>query len=130
MSLIALFFAGAVLSPEPIEFRAEQALVVDKAGKPLFRSDKNFLLTVAGNAQGTVVSYDQQNRRVLISPHNSWWINCDQLQPQNVVCADKPARKTRSVTFSDLSGPAPAQKPGELQGIPSCPGDPRCPSAR
>ena len=131
MLLFAVLFAGAELGHDRIEFRTSEAVVVDKTGKPLFRTDKDFLLRVSGNSQGNVVGYDPQNRRVLISPLNSWWIHCDQLLPQTVACAtERPARKTRSVTLSDLAGSTPDIKPGESQGIPSCPGDPRCPSSR
>lgn len=125
--LILVALLGIQPQSDKIEFRDQNALVVDKRGKPLFRAPRDFLLTVAGNADGRVLEYDPAQRRVLVSSHNSWWVSCDDLQPQSVACAVTPARRTRSVTFDDLVGSKPETGPGETAGIPACPGDPRCP---
>ena len=127
MLVLAVLIAGLQPQSDKIEFRVPNALIVDKAGKPLFRAPRDFLLTVAGNAEGRVLEYDPALRRVLVSPHNSWYVSCDYLQPQSVACAATPTRRTRSVTFGDLVSSKPETAPGETAGIPACPGDPRCP---
>lgn len=127
MLMLAVLIAGLQPQSDKIEFRVPTALVVDKTGKPLFRAPRDFLLTVAGNAEGRVVGYDPVQKRVLVSSHNSWWVSCDYLQPQSVACAVTPTRKTRSVAFGDLVGAKPEVGPAETAGIPACPGDPRCP---
>lgn len=127
MIVLAALLAGLQAQSDKIEFRAPNALVVDKSGKPLFRAPRDFLLAVAGNAEGRVLDYDPVQKRVLVSTYNSWWIPCDYLQPQSVACVTGPTRKTRSVAFGDLVGSKPDPAPSETAGIPSCPGDPRCP---
>lgn len=127
MLILAVLIAAIQPHTDKIEFREQSALVVDKTGKPLFRAPRDFLLTVAGNADGRVIQYDPAQRRVLVSTHNSWWVSCDYLQPQSVACAATPTRKTRSVAFGDLVGTKPETGPADTAGIPACPGDPRCP---
>lgn len=132
MLLLAALLAGAGAGPavETIQYRAPEALVVDKDGKPLFRAPRDFLLTVAGNPDGRILAYDPAKQRVLVSEHNPWWIPCSHIQPQAVACALPAKRKTRSITLPPqvpaAGGDATIEAEG--RGVPSCPGDPRCPS--
>jgi hypothetical protein len=133
MLLLAALLAGAVEpSSDTIQYRVTEALVVDKAGKPLFRAPRDFLLTISGNPEGRVIAYDAERRVVRVSEHNPWWIPCDQLRPLANACQAEPAqRKTRGLKLPPQSGAptADAAMAGpDGRGIPSCPGDPRCPS--
>ena len=128
MMLLTALLMGAAAAPtgDMIQYRVTEALVVDKDGKPLFRAPRDFLLTISGNPDGRVLAYDAAKRMVRVSEHNPWWIPCSQLQPQSVACAEAPKRKTRSIslprsTADDATAP-------DARGVPSCPGDPRCPS--
>jgi hypothetical protein len=130
MLLLVALLAGAQPAAETIQYRVPEALVVDKDGKPLFRAPRDFLLTISGNPDGRVLAYDPAGRRVRVSEHNPWWIPCSQIQPQAVACAQEPARpKTRSITLPPQV-PAAGEAISEVdaRGVPSCPGDPRCPT--
>ncbi len=129
MLLLAALLAGPAVGPaaESIQYRVPEALVVDKDGKPLFRAPRDFLLTISGNPGGRILAYDAVRRQVRVSEHNSWWIPCDQLQPQTVACAQAPRPKTRSIKLPQAGAGDTAIAP-EGRGVPSCPGDPRCPT--
>ena len=134
MLLLAALLGGvaADASIESFQYRAAEALVVDKSGKVLFRTSRDFLLTVSGNPQGRVLDYDPERRMVRVSDNNPWWIPCDQLQPLANACqttASKP--KTRGIKLppqSSETGDGSVVGPA-ARGVPSCPGDPRCPNA-
>ncbi len=131
MMLLAALLAGTPAPgpvAETIEYRVSEALVVDKDGKPLFRAPREFLLQVSGNPDGRVVAYDAAARRVRVSEHQPWWIPCSQLQPQAVACALPARPKTRSITLPPQSLPASDAQGPDTRGVPSCPGDPRCPT--
>jgi hypothetical protein len=129
MLLLAVLLAGTAVGPaaETIQYRVPEALVVDKDGKPLFRAPRDFLLTISGNPEGRVVAYDVARRQVRVSEHNPWWIPCSQLQPQAVACAEAPRPKTRSIRLPQTASGDTAAMP-DGRGVPSCPGDPRCPT--
>lgn len=136
MMLLSALLAAALAepasgpAPEFIRYRVAEALVVDKNDKPLFRAPRDFLLTISGNPEGRVLAYDAARRAVLVSEHNPWWIPCDQLQPLGNACqAAAPKPKTRGLKLPPQSdAPADAALAGpEGRGVPSCPGDPRCP---
>lgn len=128
MLLYAALLAGMAAGPsDTIQYRVSEALVVDKDGKPLFRAPRDFLLTIAGNPDGRVLAYDANRRMVRVSEHNPWWIPCSQLQPQAIACAEAPRPKTRSIRLPQAD-PTDAAAPPAERGIPSCPGDPRCPT--
>jgi len=130
MLLLAVMLAGTAVGPaaETIQYRVPEALVVDKDGKPLFRAPRDFLLTISGNPDGRVLAYDAARRQVRVSDHNPWWIPCSQLQPQAVACAEAPRPKTRSIRLPQSGATADAATAPEGRGVPSCPGDPRCPT--
>lgn len=128
MPLLFALLAGMAPGPsDTIEYRVPEALVVDKDGKPLFRAPRDFLLTIAGNPDGRVLAYDPDKRQVRVSEHNPWWIPCSQLKAQAVACAEPPRPKTRSIRLPQSDASGLAAEP-EGRGVPSCPGDPRCPS--
>ena len=130
MLLLAALLAGTAAEPAPeiIQYRVAEALVVDKDGKPLFRAPRDFLLTISGNPEGRVIAYDAARRMIRVSAHNPWWISCSQVQPQSVACAEPPKPKTRSIRLPRAEAPADAITGPDGRGVPSCPGDPRCPS--
>ena len=132
MLLLAALLAGSApdAPAESFQYRAEEALVVDKNGKPLFRTSREFLLTVSGNPQGRVLAYDAERRIVRVSDNNPWWIPCDQLRPLATACEAPPARpKTRGLKLPPQNGSDEAWGEPAGRGVPSCPGDPRCPKA-
>lgn len=130
MLLVVALLAGAQPAADTIQYRVPEALVVDKDGKPLFRAPRDFLLTISGNPDGRVLAYDAERRRVRVSEHNPWWIPCSQIQPQAVACAQPPAKpKTRSITLpAQVPAAGEATSEVDARGVPSCPGDPRCPT--
>ena len=132
MLLLALLLGGAAADAavESFQYRAPEALVVDKNGKPLFRTSRDFLLTVSGNPEGRVLDYDPERRMVRVSDNNPWWIPCDELQPLARTCqAAAPKPRTRGLKLPPQNGEAGGDPIGgpASRGVPSCPGDPRCP---
>lgn len=127
--LLAALLAGADAPPatEMIQYRASEALIIDNDGKPLFRAPRDFLLQVSGNPEGRILAYDAERRRIRVSEHQKWWIPCAQVQPQAVACAGTEKRKTRSIELPAQSSDEGIAGP-DARGVPSCPGDPRCPS--
>lgn len=130
MLLLAALLAGTAAEPSPeiIQYRVAEALVVDKDGKPLFRAPRDFLLSISGNPDGRILAYDPAGRRIRVSDHQPWWIPCSQLQPQAVACAQPPRAKTRSIRLPQAASVGEALAGPDGRGVPSCPGDPRCPS--
>lgn len=131
MMLLTALLALAASEPagDIIQYRVAEALVVDKDGKPLFRAPRDFLLQISGNPDGRVVAYDPAGRRVRVSAHQPWWIPCSQLQPQAVACSGPAKPKTRSISLPPQSAPlGEAVTEEAARGVPSCPGDPRCPT--
>lgn len=132
MMLLSAFLAAVLAEPAPefIQYRVAEALVVDKNGKPLFRAPRDFLLTISGNPEGRVLAYDAERQMIRVSDNNPWWIPCDQLQPLANACqAAAPKPKTRGLKLPPQSGsPDEAMTGPEGRGVPSCPGDPRCPT--
>jgi hypothetical protein len=115
--------AGTVpADPETIRFKSDSAVVSDALGRPLFRATPAYLLPLAGNPDGRVVRYDSARRRVLVSASSpEWWVDCAELEPMASTCA--PLRRRGANRGADASPP-----PTEWgRGVPSCPGDPRCP---
>ena len=130
MLLLAALLAGSAAETpaETIQYRVAEALVVDKDGKALFRAPRDFLLTISGNPDGRVLAYDAAQRRVRVSEHNPWWIPCSQLQPQAVACAAPAKPRTRSISLPKAEPPEAVGAGPDGRGVPSCPGDPRCPT--
>jgi hypothetical protein len=122
-SVLIILAAGTIpADSEAIRFKADSALVSDALGRPLFRAGPDYLFPLAGNPGGKVVRYDSARRRVLVSAAApEWWVDCEDLQPTGETCA--PLRRRGA-------NRAAADTPPSLdlgRGVPSCPGDPRCP---
>ena len=87
-----------------------------------------------GDETGATLWQTRSNERrvVRVSEHNPWWVPCDQLQPLANACqavAAKPKTRGLKLPPQSESPPADAALSGpDGRGIPSCPGDPRCPS--
>jgi hypothetical protein len=134
MLFLAVLLGGAAADAalESFQYRAAEALVVDKNGKPLFRTSRDFLLTVSGNPEGRVLDYDAERRMVRVSDNNPWWIPCDELQPLTNACQAGPSKpRTRGLRLPPQNGGSDGGEAGGPagRGVPSCPGDPRCPKA-
>jgi hypothetical protein len=130
MLLLAALLAGPAIEPtaESIHYRVPEALVVDKDGRPLFRAPRDFLLKISGNPDGRILAYDAARRMIRVSEHNPWWIPCSQVQPQAVACAEPQRPKTRSIRLPQAETAGIAVGAPDSRGVPSCPGDPRCPT--
>lgn len=128
--VMAASMAGASTpaTSDVIAFRAADALVVDTANQPLFRTSREYLLKMAGNPAGRVVRYDPAARRVLVSSAGpEYWLRCADLVPMQASCPALPPRPaTRSIKISRGDGSDPGLA---ARGIPACPGDPRCPKS-
>lgn len=132
MSLLAFLLAvtGAAAHPagDVIVLKNADVMVLDSASQPLFRSTRDYLLTMANNPTGTVVRYDPLGKRVLVSSAGpEYWVHCAELSPMTASCpAGPPKPATRSIKFprSTLADPSVAAR-----GLPACPGDPRCPKS-
>lgn len=122
-SVLILLAAGTVAAEaEPIRFKSDSALVSDALGRPLFRASPAYLFPLAGNPGGKVVRYDSARRRVLVSTSApEWWVDCGEIEQAGETCA--PLRR-RGANRGAADTPA-ALDLG--RGVPSCPGDPRCP---
>lgn len=125
---VLMFFIG-IQNPEVppsadvIRFKARQALVSDSAGDPIFIGTRDFVLKKAHNQAGTVVRYDALSKRVRVSTVGTeLWLSCSELEPMASACPPAvPSRRLRSVG-QPAEGTAMSRA-----GVPSCPGDPRCP---
>ncbi|MES2904279.1 MAG: hypothetical protein V4696_08855 [Pseudomonadota bacterium] len=111
-----------------ITFKHADVLVVDAANEPLFRSSRDYLLKAAKNPAGQVVRYDPVGKRVLVSIEGpEYWVRCAELAPMAASCpAILPKPATRSVKIPRAGVPA---KGMASRGLPTCPGDPRCPQS-
>ena len=92
------------------EFREPSIAVFDDTGQAVFKSDRAYILAIAGNEPGRV--FEAANRMIRITPEGraGLWLRCADLQPGIEHCngvAAEPANLVRS--------------------LPACPGDPRCP---
>lgn len=123
MLLAVLLHLAAGAAAEPaLRFKADSVMVSDALGRPLFRAGPAYLFPLAGNPDGRVIRYDSSRRRVLVSAGApEWWIDCAELEPAGDTCA--PLRR-RGANRGASDTPA-ALELG--RGVPSCPGDPRCP---
>lgn len=133
MLFFVALLAGAAAEPAPESFRyrTSEALIVNSNGKPLFRTSLDFLLTVSGNSEARVLAFDAERRMVRVSKNNAWWISCEQLQPLKTACVvPVPKLKTRGFRLPPQNGDQVnnGSTGPEGRGVPSCPGDPRCPT--
>ncbi len=133
MSFVSIWMAAAVVIASPggdvIALKNADALVVDAANQPLFRSSRDYLLKMANNPAGQVVRYDPLGMRVLVSNAGpEYWVPCAELAPMTASCpASPPKPATRSIKIP--RGGAAGGAGLASRGLPSCPGDPRCPKS-
>jgi len=124
---VNVLFVGllAAAAAEPgLQFREETAVVYDDAGVAKFRGTREFVLKAAHNPKGDTFSIDMLRRRVKISvTGEGLWVACSDLQPGVPACGAMPARPKQRRGSSGL----PVDQPLD-RGLPSCPGDPRCPN--
>ncbi len=118
---------GAESSADIVTFKDREVLVYDSDGIPLFRGKRDFVLRVARNPTGEVVTYDAATRRVRVSKVGTeLWLHCAELEPMAASCPQ--AANNRSRSGAIRGGDDPASSTIESRAdIPSCPGDIRCP---
>lgn len=130
-----ILFKGSAQSA--IELAGDTATVLDDRGRPIYKANREFLLTVARNPSGRIQEWDSVRQLVRISTGNapSAWLSCKELKAMPIACTDVRltastngkieitgrAGRVRAAASRNASGPAGAT------GLPTCPGDPRCP---
>ena len=132
MSFVSILLASTIAAASPasdvITLKNADVMVVDAANQPLFRSSRDYLLKMANNPAGQVVRYDPVGKRVLVSSAGpEYWVHCAELSPMAASCPASPPRPaTRSIKI-------PRGTAGDSglasRGLPTCPGDPRCPKS-
>lgn len=126
-----MWYLLALLSGVPeqqasVTFRNSIVTVLDGEGAPLFRSSGQYALAVANNSQASAFAYDQVTNRVRISAAGAaLWVSCSDLISGPGVCDAQTRTKTRSIRLPGKKSDEP--EPMTARGLPSCPGDPRCP---
>ena len=124
MVLLAALLAAVAAEPAALAFREETAVVYDDAGVAKFRGTRDFVLKVGGNPKGKIVDFDMVKRRVKVSAKGEGlWILCNDLQPGVAACGAVPARPKQRRGSAGTVADQPLDR-----GLPSCPGDPRCPN--
>ena len=123
--LIVAAVLGSASGTDAIRFKAPEVLVSDSDGVPLFRGRRDFVLKIARNPAGEVVAYDERTRRVRVSKVGTeLWLSCADLEPMSTSCTPSARRNVRS---GALRGAGEATVEQAAAGVPSCPGDRRCP---
>ena len=119
---------GAGPSADIVTFKDKEVLVYDSDGIPLFRGKRDFVMRVARNPTGEVVTYDASTRRVRVSKVGTeLWVHCSELEPMAASCPQAANNRSRSGAIRGGEDPAPSTSESHADDIPSCPGDPRCP---
>lgn len=128
MLILFLLALDMPIPAEPLAFRQSMITVVDQQGSALFRSSGDYALAVAKNPGGKAFAYDRDKQQVRISAGEpALWVSCSDLVVGSSVCSDSvpPRSKTRSIRLPGKGNVPPS--PEFARGLPSCPGDPRCP---
>ena len=136
MLSILLMAAAPAEAPAPtVKLSAPVAIAYDMVYEPRFEAELPYILQVAANPEGRVFGYDKRRRMVRVSPDGAdpVWLSCDQLEPTDSYCGPS----TDGATATRPAPPraaAPRRKArmgavrgDSARGLPSCPGDPRCP---
>lgn len=123
--------AGGEAGVDTIRFKADEVLVFDSDGVPLFRGNRNFVLKIAHNPTGEVVAYDAPTRRVRVSKVGTeLWLHCAELEPGTTSCSQAaPRAQSRRGMIRGGDDPELRKLEAMAQLVPSCPGDVRCPIA-
>ena len=117
---------GASAQQGGVTFRQPMVTVLDDEGAPLFRSSGQYALEVAKNSQASAFAYDLVTNRIRISAAGpALWVSCSELIAGPGVCDSQARPKTRSIRL--LGKKSEESEPLTARGLPSCPGDPRCP---
>lgn len=128
MLSILLLAAEPAETPAPVQLRTPVAIAYDAVYEPRFEAELPYILRVASNPEGRVFGFDQRRRMVRVSADGAepLWLSCDQVEAAGDYCstpaapqAVRPARPRR-MRMGAIRGDS-------ARGLPSCPGDPRCP---
>lgn len=121
-----LGMAGPVVAAdvaETVQLKESTAIAYGPGGIPLFRAERDFILSYAGSPDGRIVETNKVNGRVRISAdgQSEVWLSCDELATEIASCVG-----------AGVSRPAAAAAPSSRRkvrggGVPNCPGDVRCP---
>jgi len=114
--LVMLAAASSAIAAEPadtIQLSGDTAVAYSARGTAIFRGDLPFLLAYVGT-DGQV--FDTKEGKVRISPDGApqVWVKCSELKGV-ASCANQSEADTQLTRAA---------------GIPTCPGDPRCPKRR
>lgn len=114
-TMSSLAIAGCVtagtVAAETLQLAVPRAVVYDSAGVPQFAGSQDFILDVAGNADGAVYASTAEMVRVSADGSPELWIRCADLGQRVGQCAAVAAMSPPIMTRT----------------LPICPGDPRCP---
>lgn len=124
--LLVSLLAGAAAEPA-LAFRDETAIIYGDSREPKFRASRDYVLKLGSNPKGKTFDFDLVERRVKISAvGEGLWVGCDALKPGVAACDTMRGRiKMRS---GNARRPGPVADEPLGRGLPSCPGDPRCPN--
>lgn len=99
---------GSAFVPLP-EFREPAVAVFDDGKQAVFRAERSYTLSWAGNEQGLAYAVSDGMVRITPDGRPGYWLRCADLQAGLAPC----------------SGAADAAI--MRRSLPACPGDPRCP---
>lgn len=121
----ALAMAGPVIAAgtvETVQLKESTAVAYGPGGIPLFRAERDFILSYAGSADGRIIETNQVNGRVRISAdgQSEVWLSCDELAAEIASC------EGAGVSTRGFAVPVSRRKV-RGGGVPNCPGDVRCP---
>ena len=133
MLSILLLAAAPAEVPAPVKLTTPVAIAYNMFHEPRFEAELPYILQVAGNPEGRVFGYDERRRMVRVSPDaaDPVWLSCDQVEPTDRYCGPTTDGGTRPAP-PRAAGPRRKARMGAIRGdsargLPSCPGDPRCP---
>jgi hypothetical protein len=129
--IIFAALAGGEAAADTVRFKADEVLVFDSDGVPLFRGNRSFVLKIAHNPTGEVVAYDAATKRVRVSKVGTeLWLHCAELEPNTTSCSQaSPGAQSRAGMIRGSDDSELRNLEALAQLVPSCPGDARCPRA-
>lgn len=124
---------------QPVVPRTDKITVFNDAGRPAFRTTRDFLLKLVGTPTLVAVEWHVVRERVRVSGagREGLWLSCNDLEPGALICSTRP-RLVGTILEIVGAGAADARGPGPDQpepdqaapaALPTCPGDARCPKS-
>lgn len=128
-------------SEPTLTLKSAKAIVYDRDANKLFLADSAFVARLSGS-ELRIHAWNPAKSLVRISPRGSFeaWLGCEAVEPSELACSsleltlglDNDLRVSRKATsLQGASRQSRSTDTGDLQesakGLPTCPGDPRCP---